>query len=182
MKERVSLSYCPTMLPYVEEIKKNLEEVEIIPGGSAAGVLSMLRNGNVDMIIIGRKAYERELTNEIKERRLQEGYTLAYSQKMGISEEKLKEISVKTYVDEKIVKEKFAMLKNVTYYEDKDECINSGVNIPMLVDWQDFKEEFELLIPLNNEGGKTSVFRAPVVYYNKNVDDKIIDKIEKILK
>jgi len=179
--KKLRLSYCPTMLPYIEKIKEKNLDIEIVNGQSAAGVLSMLRNNQIDMIMIGRKAYQRELKLDVKEKRLQNGYTLAYSQKSFILEEQLGEVAIKTYISKSIVEKDFAFLKNVEYYDSKEECMEDFLSIPTLVDWNDFEEDYQLLIPMDNNRNKLSSFRAPVIYFNKNVDDSILKSIEDIV-
>ena len=55
------------------------------------------------------------------------------------------------------------------------------LSIPTLVDWNDFEEDYQLLIPMDNNRNKLSSFRAPVIYFNKNVDDSILKSIEDIV-
>ena len=178
---KIKLSYCPTMAPYVEKLINGNLDLEIINGISAARTLSMLRNKEVDIIIIGRKAYKRELNVDIKEERLKNGYTLAYSQKTLIPSENLKELTIKTYISKIIVEKDFPFFNKVEYFNSKKECMKDSLSIPVLVDWNDFEEEYELLIPIDRNRNKLDVFRAPVVYYNKSVDESIIEIIKKLV-
>ncbi|BEP29706.1 hypothetical protein [Helicovermis profundi] len=180
--KKLKLSYCPTMLPYINKLIDNKIDLEIVNGMSAAGVLAMLRNREVDMIIIGRKAYKRELNLEIKEKRIKNGYTLAYSHKTSISKERLKELAIKTYIPKVIVEKDFSFFEQVEYFDSKKDCMKNSFSTPTLVDWNDFEEEYELLIPMDENRNKLNIFRAPVVYYNENIDESLIKEIDRILK
>ena len=56
-----------------------------------------------------------------------------------------------------------------------EECLKYKLEVPVIIDWKDYRDEFELLIPLTSQG-KAPQFRAPVLYY-KDVENKILDKI-----
>ncbi len=175
------LSYCPTMRPYVEKLMKKIDNIEYIPSQSAAGVLSMLRSKKIDMIIIGRKAYKHELTDNISEKRLLNGYTLAYSSKSFIRQSELFDLKIKTYLAKEIVETKFGFLKNVKFYNTKKECFDSGLDTPILLDWLDFEENYGLLIPIDDMNRKTSIFRAPVLYYLNDLDSSLLENINRII-
>jgi len=36
--------------------------------------------------------------------------------------------------------------------------------MPMLIDWKDFKDEHEMLIPKEENRMKTPIYRAPVIF------------------
>lgn len=177
---KLKLGFCPTMKPYANLIGKKIKEIELVEIPSAAMVMNYINYEKLDMALIGREAYSRELSNSIKKRRLKNGYTLVYSEKVGIPEDQLKEILIKTYLPENIVKKVLPGIKNVEFYKSLEEC-EKAEDYPMLIDWKDFKDSYELLIPLKRSGGKSPVFRAPIIYYRDNVNEEIIKKIESII-
>ena len=177
MNNNVKLSFCPTMTPFATQFDKNVEEVTPMPAQSAAQVMSMLGSNMIDIALIGRAAYSRELTEQTKTKRLQSGYTLVYTEKAGIPKEQLNTIPIKTYLSEEIAKQILPTLKNVKFYSSLNECEKNDIGMPMLIDWADFKDEYELLIPVEPTGGKVPTFRAPVLYYNDKIPETIIEKI-----
>ena len=181
MNSKFKMSFCPTMAPYAEMIAKGVEGIEPYPSSSAAMVLNMLSRGMIDMALIGREAYSDEVNSNIGKKRLKDGYTLIYTEKVAIPEEKLGEIPIKTYLPKEVAEKILPEPKNIVYCQTLEGCVNPDNDLPVLIDWKDFKDEFELLIPINKEGGKTPVFRAPVIYYRKNISKEIIDKIAEVV-
>jgi hypothetical protein len=174
--KKYKIGYCPTMQPYVDAIEKGVEEVEMLEFGSAGGVLAMLRNGQLDGVLIGRIAYPSELDNETKFVRLKDGITLAFKVKYSIPEEQLNQVDVVTYLKPEQVAHVKHFFHNIVFYNTLDKCLQYNLEVPVLVDWRDFREDFELLIPMN-QYGKTQEFRAPVIYHH-DIDDKVIEKVK----
>ena len=176
----MKLVYCPTMTPFANDILKNVsDEVEFIKVPSAAQALSMLKYNEVDSVLIGRCAKQREISNDTKELRLKDGYTLVFKDKEMIYEDELKTLSVLTYLDENKLYEFKDSFKEIKYLSSLKECLKFQLDIPILIDWKDFREDFQLLIPINNNG-KVMKFRAPVLYY-KEMNEELI-KIKNIFK
>ena len=172
----ITMAYCPTMEPFAQEIENNLREVKIIPAYSAAQVLNMLRSGEVDSVLIGRTAKKSEINADTGCLRLKEGITLAYRTKAGIPVSRLREIEVVTYLEPERVEGVKDLFAEVIHLDTLNDCLKYNLEVPVLVDWQDYRDDFELLIPMN-EGGKSPEFRAPVIYYSPNVDEEILQKI-----
>lgn len=173
MKTKIKLGYCPTMTPYAETFDKNIENLELVQMPGAATVMNMLKSGDIDAALIGREAYERELNSSIKKKRLKSGYTLVYKDKVGIPKEQLKEIAIKTYLPKDIVETILPILDNVIFFPTYEACEEENGDIPMLIDWKDFKDRHEMLIPKEPDGMKTAIFRAPVIFYNDKIEDFI---------
>jgi len=174
--EKIRIAFCPTMKSFAESIHHEIDTVQLVPAGSAAVVLEMLKGGMVESVLIGRTAKSYELGNDIEFKRLKEGITLVYKDKTSISKDQLKEIPVKTYLDKDSLGGVAGFFTKIAYIKSKDDCLKGGLSIPALINWRDFRDSFELLIPVD-ENGKVPEFRAPVIYYNKNVDKSLIDKI-----
>ena len=137
----------------------------------------MLRSGAIEISLIGREAYTRELTEKIGKRRLAGGYTLVYPRKAAIPKAQLAEIPVKTYLDPEVVAKLLPTLDNVSFYNTFEECERAEPGMPMLIDWKDFKDEHQMLIPVEASGAKVPAFRAPVIYYNTDiVNGELVDK------
>ena len=172
----VKIAFCPTMTPYAEKIMQYVDNVEMIPMGSAAQVLSMLMSGVISGVLIGRYAKENEIDKNTKKEILKNGYTLVYKFKTGINENELSRIEIKTYLKKEEIENLVPLFGKITFYSSYEKCFADGLDIPALIDWKDWDDTFELLIPMNNEG-KTPVFRAPVLYY-KDIDTNLIERIK----
>ncbi len=173
----IKIAYCPTMQPYADLISKNVKEVEMLEGNAAASVLAALRTGQVDGVLIGRNAKEYEIDEETHFARLKKGITLVYMQKAMVDENQLSTIPVKTYLEKDKVGDMIQYFQSVDWRDSFEDCFKDGLDIPALIDWDDYRDNFELLIPVNRFG-KTPVFRAPVIYY-KNINESTIEKIGK---
>jgi len=165
-------AFCPTMAPFVQEINFK-ENVKFYDAGSAANALSYLMSGEVDAVLIGRAAKKNEINAQVKEKRLQQGYTLVFHRKMGVDSSQLSQFPVHTYLAQNIA-EKILPDNNITYHASLDECLASGLAEPVLIDWNDYRDEFELLIPMDS-GGKVSLFRAPVLYSTCPIEEILKD-------
>ncbi len=189
VKKRITMAYCPTMTPYADAIESQKEQenvfgneydIELIPASSAGEVLYMLKTNRVDSVLIGRSAKKSELDDKVSSFRMLDGVTLVYKVKAGVPVEQLKEIEVLTYLKpEKIARVK-NFFKKVTFLDTIDECLNSNLEIPVIIDWHDFRDDFELLIPMNDYG-KVPEFRAPVLYYKVNMSDDFLLNLKKII-
>ena len=166
----MKIGNCPTMLKYVEEVSKQ-NHLDMVNYHSAAEVLYNLNLGNIDIGLIGRKAKQDEFVGY--EKRLKSvGYTLIYLQKTMIDYHRLGEIMVHTYLSKDVVENNFPELGKIVYHDSLEESLKSGeVN---LIDWNDWNDSFNLLIPVDELGNKIEKFRTPILYSK----DKIIEKIE----
>ncbi len=173
------IGYCPTMQAYADTISEKVPSVEMLDFGSAGQVLSLLKHGNLDGVLIGRTAENRETDENTACVRLKNGITLAFKMKYGIPEEQLKEIDVITYLKPEQVEHVKHFFKEIHYFNTLDECTNQKLEVPVLVDWNDFRDDFQLLIPMN-DFGKTAEFRAPVIYH-KNICTEAIETIKNII-
>jgi hypothetical protein len=176
------LGFCPTMAPYAARFDTAIEEIDLVPLGSAGQAMSLLRTGAIDIALIGREAYKRELSGNVGRRRLMGGYTLVYPQKVAIAKEQLAEIPVKTYLPAEVVQQLLPTLENVIFFPTFEECASADAEIPMLIDWKDFRDEHEMLIPVEANGAKVPAFRAPVVFYNKeSVSEDFVDRLAEVV-
>ncbi len=171
-----NIAYCPTMAPFADKISTSVKAVTMIEMGSAAQVLAALRYGDVNGVLIGRYAKQQELDKETRREILREGYTMVFKQKNGIPVSQLKELTVKTYLNKNTLSEFIPLFGEVIWYESFEACVAEGLEVPVLIDWKDYRDDFELLIPMNSRG-KLPLFRAPVLYYN-NFDSSLIQVVK----
>ncbi len=158
----------------------DIDGLEIILVPSAGQALFLLKSGMLDGVIIGRRAKRQELGDETRFLGIKGGYTLVYRQKTGIPVEALKDIEVLTYIDDEKISHISGFFRAVRQLNSLDECLKYGLEIPVIIDWDDYRDDFELLIPVNERGEKVPEFRAPVLYHN-GISQRIVQKIDKII-
>ncbi len=171
----VKIAFCPTMEPYAEKIAQ-LAEIEIVPLQSAGQSMSKLRMGQVDGTLIGRYAKGYELDTDTKRAILKGGYTLVYKDKVGINESQLKQIIINTYFPQDEIQVFIPLFGEIHYFNSLNDCLQDNLETPVLINWRDYRDAFELLIPMNAYG-KTPLFRAPVLYY-KGIEAEIVSEIK----
>ena len=173
--KRYRVAFCPTMGVFMERLD-DMEEIEQVPVGSAGQALVLLRTGQAEGVIIGRYAKAVELPNNAKFVKLMGGKTLVYQQKMGVPVEALKDVDALTYLKPEEIAHISGLFRHVEHLESLDDCLRYGLRIPVIIDWNDYRDEFELLIPVNERGEKVMDFRAPVMYH-RGISEEIISRI-----
>lgn len=177
--KKIKMGYCPTMAKYARVIDKNIEEIEPVECYSAAEVMELLRRVEIDSGLIGRTARNEERTEKIKELRLKNGITLIYKMRTGISLEQLKSVEVVTYLPEEKVLNVKDFFGKIIHLSSIEECLKYRLEVPVIIDWKDYRDEFRLLIPVTNNG-KVPHFRAPVLYY-ADIEKEILNKIKETI-
>ncbi len=166
------IGYCPTMKPFVEKLESR--GFILVNLGSAGAVFQALNLGEIDVGVVGRRAKSREFSGFM--RRLSEGYTLVNDRKQMILNEDLGRIRINTALSKEIVESKFPYLKNVVYRGKIPEKLDGGV---WLISWDDWRDDFELLIPVDGEYRKNSDFRVPHVFSRtKEGLEKVLEVIK----
>ena len=165
----MKIGYCPTMEEDVKKIK-NIQDFEIINLGSAGRALYSLSNDEIDVAVIGRKAKKREFVGY--EKVSGEGYTLITDSKTMISKDDLANIKVDTNATKDIVEKEFPELKNVIYHKTLQDALDTGTI--QLINWNDWNDEFELLIPVDEFNNKMKKFRVPHFYSKNDILNKFI--------
>ena len=160
--EVVKMGYCPTMSLFAEEIASNNGNVVLIEGANAAEVLKDLSKGKINLALIGRMAKNFEAKGA-EHLFLGEGYTLVGNKKRLVTMQELAESRVHTYVDEKLVR-KLVPNSQIIFYNNIEDAIEAGISEVVLIDWKEFSDEHELVIPVYSDGRKVEHFRMPVLY------------------
>ena len=156
--EDIRLGYCPTMEPWAREYANN-NNVVLIRKGSTAEALNDLKNNRLDMALVGRLAttFERGSANETI---LRDGYTLVSNQRKIVQELSL--LTVHTAVDKTIAQEMLPLSK-IIFYETTEEAIKFGLNENVLINWNDFNDNYQLVVVMDGNQ-KVEKFRIPVLY------------------
>ncbi|MCK4997285.1 hypothetical protein KAS08_03190 [Candidatus Pacearchaeota archaeon] len=169
--EEFKLGHCPTMKEAAEFIGNQNPSITLVEFGSTSATLANLNSENINIALVGRKAKSYEV-GDAHERVLGEGVTLITQSKQLISYDQLEDLRIFTYLDKEIFEEQFPNL-NIEVSGDKEELLQSNYNI-VLISWEDYEDYMELLVPLNQDGGKVKEFRIPVLYSR---DKKLLEEI-----
>ena len=169
--EEFKLGHCPTMKEAAEFIGNQNPSITLVEFGSTSATLANLNSENINIALVGRKAKSYEV-GDAHERVLGEGVTLITQSKQLISYDQLEDLRIFTYLDKEIFEEQFPNL-NIEVSGDKEELLQSNYNI-VLISWEDYEDYMELLVPLNQDGGKVEEFRIPVLYSG---DKKLLEEI-----
>jgi len=167
----MKLGFCPTMQEDAIRIGNN-NNFEIINLQSAARVLAALEYDEIDVGIVGRKAKASEFSGFKKQ--LGSGYTLITAQKRMIDKNQLSKIEIHTHIKKEIIENKFSELKKVVYHETLEEALEKGD--VQLISWDDWNDNFNLFIPVDEYYNKVKKFRTPFVF---SKDKELLNNISK---
>ncbi|MFO7710455.1 MAG: hypothetical protein R6V53_01695 [Candidatus Woesearchaeota archaeon] len=161
----IVLGYCPTMANIAGDIAENNSHVSLKGYASTSSAISALNAGEVDVILVGRiaKSYE----TDAYEKRLRDGLTLVGNEKRFISMEELAGSTVHTAASE--VRQYLPEETNVVYHDSVDAAIDAGLDELVLISWEDYADEMELVIPVQGRS-KIPEFRIPVLYSHDEVE------------
>jgi hypothetical protein len=160
----LTLGYCPTMKEYAENIVLNNPNIKILEVPSSELVFIGLKERNLDIGLTGRLAKSTELNNP-EEIYLKTGYTLITKIKSFIDKKDLKQIIIHTALKQDIA-EKLLPENTIIYYNNYNEAL-TGINEAVLINWKDFKDNYELLVVMDGNI-KVKDFRIPVLYSINN--------------
>ena len=160
-EENLLLGYCPSMESKAREISGLNQGIEILPQESTADVLNSLKTGEIDLALVGRIAKASEL-QDATQRRIGSGYTLIREKKMFILKEELELMVVHTALDSDIA-ESLLPGSEIIYHGSVEEAIQRGIGQAVLISWDNFREEMELLVVMDGKL-KAKEFRIPVLY------------------
>lgn len=163
VEEPITLGYCPTMSGIAKEIASKNNNVSLKPYEFTSQALQSLNNGEIDVVLVGRSAKENEIGDAFK-KTLREGLTLVGKEKRAISPVELQHSRIHTYVSEELAREYVPETAEIIFYDSKESAIKEGINELILIQWEDFQENLELAIPLDEKQNKVEKFRIPVLY------------------
>ncbi len=166
------LGFCPTMADHAIHLKQKEKSIDLYPFGSAAEALYYLREGHVDGVVIGRFAKKSELSPSIKKQCIEkEGYTLVSFRKGFIENANLQDLPVRTYLPEELVRNKYPELRHITFYTSFEEAFGGlRPSEAALIDWHDYQDELELLIPVEN-GEKVKKYRLAILFFQQQKEE-----------
>ncbi len=175
MNKNFKLGYCPTMEGIARELanKNRNENISFVPLGSAAEALYYLKADQIKGALIGRIAKKTEITPDTKRVNLQkDGYTIISWRKGFIDRSGLPDLPVVTYIPESVAKDIIPEVKQIRFVKSNEEMIRHMEDHAGLIPWSDYKDDYELLIPME-DGGKMIRFRLPVIYFKRGNEEII---------
>ncbi|MFW6286076.1 MAG: hypothetical protein ACOC16_03045 [Nanoarchaeota archaeon] len=162
--ETFILGFCPTMEEYAQEISLKNDNVEIKKYLSTIDVLNDLNKNKIDIALVGRVAKQNELKAEYNELKLRNGFTLVTSRKNMVYHDKLSEIKIHTYINKQKVDDFLGENYDVVFYDNIKQLNSVNYQEVFLIDWKDYNDNYELLIPVDENNKKIEKFRVPVLY------------------
>lgn len=163
--EKKYLGYCPTMKEYAINLSKE-NNYSLIEFENAAQVLENLNNKKIDFGLIGRKAKNIEINEDISLEILKSGYTLINKDRNFIDVSNISNIEVFTYLSDKDVLNNFNYL-NIIYFDQFQEIYDLlKEDKVILISWDDWENDFELLVVYDGNL-KFKDFRGSFLYFYK---------------
>ncbi len=175
----LKIGFCPTMVEIAKKIGQENENISLFPLGSAAEALYYVKSAALDGVVIGRIAKAAEISDSVKRLPLQEeGVTLVARRKGFIDYRNLNQIPIVTYLNEATVKSLISDTQNVQFVTDFDETEGLLTHSnAALIDWKDYNDSLELLIPADEAGNKVIDFRLPTLYYQA-VKEEVVKNLK----
>lgn len=99
--------------------------------------------------------------------RLNDSFTLVNSNKNIVYYSQLSNLKIHTYLDKKEVKDFLGNIDNVVFHKSIEDINSEEI---FLIDWKDYNDSYELLIPIDENNLKVKKFRIPVLYLYGNID------------
>jgi len=174
-EESYILGYCPTMESYALDIQNKNPNLTLLLLENSSSAIDSLNNNDVDFIIIGRFAEEKEiLSPSFKKLTTEKRYTFVSKNKSFVSIEDLSNLKIHTYLDEKVINEIFNKgQSNIIFHDALESSIKEGLNDVILIAWDDYNDSLQLVVILENNQ-KVEKFRFPLLYSIKH-DIEIIN-------
>jgi hypothetical protein len=162
--EKNVVGYCPTMFEEALKFKQENENVVLIEFQSASDVLLALKNNNIGLAIIGRKAKQYEINDYTQEIMKESSFVIVFKEKILINSEDLVLIPIHTHHVN--YPKKYFSNEKVFIHSNFEETISKAFsnNEPALITWEEFLDEFELLVVMNGLQ-KNKDFRG-IFFYN----------------
>lgn len=170
----ILVGYCPTMSPHVQTLAQAHQNVTPVLYDNSAVAIQALYAGDVHGILIGRVAWNLELSEQLRLVRLVDGLTLIAQHPGVVRFEDLAKIRIFTQENETAIQEIIPIRVNVTYYDDFNQMLaDFDGNSALLVRWSQVSPLDNLLIPVDPTGNKVAAFRSPHFYYLVTQEDQL---------
>jgi len=170
----ISIGYCPTMAPYVQNLAETYTNLTLTRFDNSARALQALQAGQVQAVLIGRIAWQNELSESLRLVRLADGLTLIARQPGFIAYEDLSRLNILTTERESAAQSLLPDEAVVTYYSDFDQMMaDLDASAGVLLRWSQVTPVDSLLTPVYGTGNKMPSFRSPHFYYLAPMEEKL---------
>jgi len=160
---KIVLGYCPTMSAHAKTLAQNNPQIVLLEHEDSAQVLLNLKNSKINVALIGRVAKSWEVEN-VSSLKLSNGSTLIYPQKSFIPYSQLEQLTIHTYLPSSAARELFSPSQKLVFHSSLQSALSSASQAePILINWDDYQDEFELMVPYDSQG-KIKSFRIPILY------------------
>ncbi len=129
-------------------------------------VLNLISKDITNAGIIERKANSWEIDQDFSEIQLQKGYALIYKNKIFVELDELKNWNISTYLPENEIKDYTDYFGSIYHTNSLKESYKFIDQMPVLIPWDDYQDNFNLFVPINNNEIETR-FITPFLYYKK---------------
>jgi hypothetical protein len=162
----ILIGYCPTMAPHVQALVEHHPYLVPRRFDNSATAMGALQTGQVQAILIGRKAWENEHTDHLRLVLLSDGLTLIVQQPGVIRYEDLSRVRILTHESKTAIQDLLPTGTNIIHYDDYDQMrTNLDGTVALLLRWSQVLPTDNLLVPVDQAGLKIPAFRSPHFYY-----------------
>lgn len=174
------LGYCPTMQGFLPDLFSQGLTFESVPYSSASNALQALIAGEVDAALIGRKPYAAEIDQSYVYKQLRNGVTLISNQQRLIPYADLATLSMHTTLDPENITGLFPDGMQIIHHSEPVTIDLLDQNSALLIDWKEVEGNYQLIIPVNEQGQKIRLFRTPFFVYASSETAKFQELISSI--
>lgn len=170
----ILIGYCPTMAPHVQALVE--DHFYLVPRrfDNSAVAIGALYTGQVQVILIGRRAWENEHTDHLRLVLLSDGLTLIAQQPGAIRFEDLSQVRVLTHERKAAIQDLIPPGTNIIHYDDFDQMrADLDGTVALLVRWSQVLPTDNLLVPVDQAGLKIPAFRSPHFYYLASMEENL---------
>jgi hypothetical protein len=170
----ILIGYCPTMASHVQALVA--DQPYLVPRGFNNSALAMgaLHAGQVQAILIGRRAWENEDLDQLRLVLLSDGLTLIVQQPGSIRFEDLSRVRILTHESRAIIQDLLPPGTNIIHYDDYNQMRTAlDGTVALLLRWSQVSPTDNLLVPVDQAGLKIPAFRSPHFYYLVSMEENL---------
>jgi hypothetical protein len=164
----VRIGYCTTMEPHAQRVRSRVPRVTLVRFASAAAALQGMAASQSEVTLVGRLARSSEKPVAIVEVRLGEGHTLIRRVGGFIEYASLQHVAVHTAANAEVAAALLPSGTSIHNHPSLDAAIREGLDSAVLINWNDIRDEHQLLIPTQN-GAKVPAYRLPTMYHQRDL-------------
>lgn len=170
----ILIGYCPTMSPYVQALVEDHPYLVPQRFDNSALAMGALQTGQVQAILIGRRAWENEHTDHLRLLLLSDGLTLIVKQPGVIRYEDLSRVRIITNENKAVIQDLLPPGTNIIHYDDFDQMRSDlDGTVALLLRWSQVLPTDNMLVPIDQVGLKIPAFRSPHFYYLSSSEETL---------